>query len=295
MSRIGASANEAWFALIRDIVQEGEYSKPRGLVCRELLGRQSVVDMALPVVSMRPNLGYKFLTAEAWWILTGRNDVSSIAPYSRHIGTFSNDGFMFDGAYGPKIVDQMRFAVDSITNDDWSRQSVIDIWRPNPRESKDTPCTLSVQFLLRPDLTGAEKVLRLHCVDTMRSSDAWLGWPYDVFNFSCLSAYVALRLRYKTGRKIELGNLYLNAGSQHLYECPKQDGVTNIPYEWDDVKKIWDLALTPEQNRTRWINVGRPYKRLNLDLFPSPQHFIDHLAACKDRLARTDWLLEFCQ
>jgi thymidylate synthase len=65
---------------------------------------------------------------------------------------------------------------------------------------------VSVQFLIRDGL--------LHVVDTMRSSDLWLGWPYDIFNFSMLARYVICHLKQKP----ELGVIVLQAGSAHLYE-----------------------------------------------------------------------------
>jgi thymidylate synthase len=52
----------------------------------------------------------------------------------------------------------------------------------------------------------------------MRSSDIWLGVPYDVFNFTMLTGYLMLLLREKGLDNLELGYLYLNAGSRHLYE-----------------------------------------------------------------------------
>ena len=52
----------------------------------------------------------------------------------------------------------------------------------------------------------------------MRSSDAWLGWPYDAFNFTCISIYTLLQLMHQHRKTYKLGNLSINAGSQHLYE-----------------------------------------------------------------------------
>ena len=83
------------------------------------------------------------------------------------------------------------------------------IWRPNPRDSKDIPCTVSIQWLIRDNT--------IHCIDNMRSSDIWLGWPYDIFNFTMLTGYIMLLLRERGIDNLKLGNIYLNAGSQHLY------------------------------------------------------------------------------
>jgi len=296
----GPTANAAWLGLLRDVYDWGAEVKPRGLTCREILANTSVVDMNYPIVTARPKLGYKFLTAEAWWILTGRNDVESIKPYSPHIASFSNDGVRFDGAYGPRIIDQLRFIVDTLEGDWESRQAVLEIWRPNPRPSKDIPCTVSVQWMVRRHVDGAGlETFRLHCFDTMRSSDTWLGWPYDVFNFSMLSAYVALMLRdrvrarnkdhaaYELVRPLEnlrLGSLHLTAASQHLYVHPKQDGATNIPYSLDDVAN----ALAGDTHKPA------SYSPVNLDEYEKASDLLLHLSYCKDGEGRlTGFLSEF--
>jgi hypothetical protein len=55
----------------------------------------------------------------------------------------------------------------------------------------------------------------------MRSSDAWLGVPYDIFNFSVVTAYVAWlyneRMKFVPKRCVTLGTLHLTMVSSHLY------------------------------------------------------------------------------
>jgi hypothetical protein len=69
---------------------------------------------------------------------------------------------------------------------------------------EDIPCTISLQWLLRWD--------KLHCTVNMRSSDAWLGLPYDYFTFSQLTNVLASRLR------VPVGTITMNLASSHLYE-----------------------------------------------------------------------------
>jgi thymidylate synthase len=179
----------------------------------EVIGNQVRVDMRHPVVLSRTRrLNYKFMAAEAWWILSGKRDTQSIGKFCKNILQFSDDGETFFGAYGPKIRNQLGSVIRCLEMDRDSRQAVINIWRENPPVSKDIPCTLSAQFLIRDN--------KLHCIDTMRSNDVWLGFPYDVFNFSMLSWKVLdeLRFRNPSYQSLELGSLYLNAGSHHLYE-----------------------------------------------------------------------------
>ncbi len=213
--------------------------------------------MTRPVVTVRSRkLGRKFLAAEAWWILTGRNDVASIAPYSKDISKFSNDGRRFDGAYGPRVVDQLRYVCDALINDKDTRQAVMTIWRSNPQPSKDIPCTVACQWMIRQ----RGSVRRLHCVDTMRSSDAWLGWPYDVFNFSMLSTLILLTIRERDEslKDVQLGSLILQAGSQHLYET-----------DFHGVEKLFEA---PEYDE---------YAPLDLNDFANPEELVESLACRK--------------
>lgn len=206
----GNTANEMWLNTIFYLMNNGKMSKPRNMDVLEALNVSVSCHMRKPIVTCkRRDLGYKFLFAEAHWILTGDNRVETIAPFSKMISKFSDDGETFYGAYGPKIQAQLYHVYNTLTRDPESRQAVITIWRENPRLSADIPCTISAQFLIRDN--------KLHCIDTMRSSDLWLGLPYDTFNFSMLSSYILLWLNLKNGWNLELGQLYLTAGSLHLY------------------------------------------------------------------------------
>lgn len=204
------TADYQWLQMLEKVMESQNVVNPRGKTCREVLNYKSVVDMQFPIVTVRQRkLGYKFMAAEAYWILTGDNRVETIKPYSKAIETFSDDGKTFFGAYGPKVVDQLLYVVETLAKDQDTRQAVMTIWRENPPASKDIPCTVAVQFIIRNR--------RLNCIDNMRSSDAWLGWPYDVFNFTMLSYYIILTLSIDFGIHLLPGLLYMNCGSQHVY------------------------------------------------------------------------------
>jgi thymidylate synthase len=208
------ATSNVWRKLLADIIYTGSYAAPRELQTREILGCQTRVPMSYPVMGVQERkLGYKFMAAEAAWIMSGDNRVATISPYSKQISRFSDDGTFFFGAYGPKIRDQLPYVISKLKVDIKTRHALINIWREQPRATKDVPCTVSLQWVIRNN--------KLHCIDTMRSSDVWLGWPYDVFNMSMISLYLLVELRtqaYDQFKHIELGDLILTAASQHLYE-----------------------------------------------------------------------------
>ena len=202
--------NYVWMTLLDDLLETGNIIAPRGQPTRELIAYKTIIPMNQPFVTVHQRaLSRNFACAEAAWILSGDNRLSTLLPHAPSYARFSDDGETLSGAYGPPVIDQLPYVWRTLLDDPMSRQAVLTIWRPKPGKSLDVPCTVSLQWLIRND--------RLHCLASMRSSDAWLGWPYDVHTFSMISAFLALRLRpHLSG--IDLGNLYLTAGSQHLYE-----------------------------------------------------------------------------
>lgn len=249
MTKFIGSATSEWLLMLEAIVQHGYPAFPRDKEIKELLATQLKFDMEYPVVSTKlRKLGYKFMAAEAYWILTGDNRVETIAPYSKAIANFSDNGVTFDGAYGPMIKQQFDYVVDALVKDNDSRQAVLTIWRPSPAPSKDIPCTVAVQFFIRDGF--------LHCIDTMRSSDIWLGVPYDVFNFAMLSIQVGLALREREVH-VSLGHMVLQAGSQHLYATNFEEAEAVL----EDDTDAFDSAAVP----------------ITLDMFGSRKHHLEWL------------------
>lgn len=244
------SANVEWLMAVERILAQGAIVSPRGQKTFEILGNQTAISMQEPVVTLiERNINLKFLFGEAWWILSGSNRVTDIAPYMNAIKQFSDNGISFRGAYGPQIIEQLDYVIDSLSNDEYSRQAILTIWRQNPRPSKDIPCTVSMQWFIRDG--------RLDCSVYMRSSDMFLGWVYDVFNFSCVSAYIAIALRLFHYPDLQLGRLILTAGSQHIYE-------RNV----EDVKR----CLNTEDKVNSF-----PFEIFNLGLYSHPEQFVDEL------------------
>jgi thymidylate synthase len=201
------SMDSAWLRLLCDVYYHGVKVCPRGKETKELINSQIIVKMDTPVLTViERKLGYRFMCAEAAWILSGDNRVKTLAPYSKIISNFSDNGFNFFGAYGPPLKKQTDYLIRTLRKDPSTRQAVATIWRKNPKASKDIPCTLTCHFLIR------EK--RLDLVVNMRSSDVYLGVPYDIFSFSMWAAYILLESKLD----LTLGFLYQNAASRHIYK-----------------------------------------------------------------------------
>ncbi len=203
---VGDTADDVYANLLHAILGRGELVCPRGKETLEL--RPSVVHLtdSLRNIVTHParNLNYQFMVAEWLWMAAGMDDVETIAFFNKNIAQFSDDGRTFYGAYGPRIAAQLSYVIETLRRDRDSRQAVLMIWQPAPPATRDVPCTLSLQLLLRRD--------KLELIATMRSSDAWLGLPYDLFNFTRLQAGIAAELG------VGPGPATLVLGSSHLYE-----------------------------------------------------------------------------
>jgi thymidylate synthase len=208
----GNSINQEWVYTIRSITVKGVEVEPRGQKTSEILHHTVSVDMRYPVLTIPSRrLSYRFMAAEAYWILSGDDSVEGIAPWNSKIASYSDDGKTFFGAYGPKIVSQLKYVVEKLQTDQDTRQAGMTIWRESPPDTKDVPCTVAIFANIR------NYKLNLHVF--MRSSDVWLGLPYDVFNFSMLGHLICGHLLngYISKLPVEPGNLYLTAMSSHIY------------------------------------------------------------------------------
>lgn len=209
----------AWRRRLGIILDSGRVVAPRGKRTLELLNPQPLVlDLARPVVTLRERkLNYRFMVAEALWILSGSNRLSPLTRFVKRMAEFSDDGETLAGAYGPPVTEQLPYVVKSLVHDRWTRQAVLTIWRPSPKPSKDIPCTIGMAFSVRDD---ADRGPLLHQSVWMRSSDAWLGVPYDMFSFAMVGVFVACAVNRLLAHAdtVGLGTLAIHMVSSHLYE-----------------------------------------------------------------------------
>lgn len=149
---------------------------------------------------------------ELLWYLTKATELEYIdwfnpGKYNKE----SSDKKTVRSGYGDRLFkwrgfDQMQNVIDLLRDRQSSRQAVIQIIDAEDiaSKAKAIPCTNTLQFLVRAE--------RLHLVVSMRSNDAYLGFPHDVFAFTMLQELVARTLN------VELGTYIHNVGSFHLYD-----------------------------------------------------------------------------
>lgn len=239
--------NDVYQSRIRHILQCGDIVNPRGMPIIEQVGAWLTYDCLYPVVSLNERrLNYSFMFAEAAWILSGSNKLNDVVGYMSRLREFSDDGQTMSGAYGPPFVGQVPYILETLRRDQDSRQAVMTIWRQSPTISKDIPCTVSIQFLVRHQ--------QLNAIIFMRSSDALLGLPYDMFTFAMMTHFIAIHLG------LHVGNNTIFIGSSHAYsrdfdrlekirdekEYGDYDPINSLVFNTpgDLVDALWSLANT---------------------------------------------------
>ncbi len=161
---------------------------------------------------------------ELLWYLAKADDVEQIAYYISAYRDDAEDGRIY-GAYGPRMftmrgINQWESVAGLLKERGSSRKAVIQMLNAEDVAlgKKEIPCTCDFQFMIRNG--------RLHMVSHMRSNDAFLGLPHDVFAFTMMQEMLARKLG------VELGEYVHMVGSLHLYEEHEGDARQYIDEGW---------------------------------------------------------------
>ncbi|MDV6263889.1 thymidylate synthase [Rhodococcoides yunnanense] len=181
--------------------------------------------------------------AELNWYLTGTSDTGTITHYIPiYANEIESDGSI-RGAYGPRIFgngdnNQIRNIIELLKEKPHTRRAVVQIFDKSDiskgKRFKDIPCTTTMQFLLRDGC--------LSLIVTMRSNDAYLGLPHDIFVFTMIQEIVARSLNCELGRYIH------NVGSLHLYEERLDDVEAFLKEGWQST----DSSMKPMPSGAQW-------------------------------------------
>lgn len=162
----------------------------------------------------------EYLIGELLWYFNARNDVEFISKFGSLWKRISDDGLTNNSAYGHIIFkkhgfNQLNKIIELLKKDPSSRRAVININIPNEKviETKDEPCTIAIQFLVRDG--------KVNCTVMMRSNDIWFGLPYDIVFFTTLQKIIANELN------LEFGSYTHFATSLHMYQR-NRESISNI-------------------------------------------------------------------
>ncbi len=147
------------------------------------------------------------------WTLGANNRTEDISFYQPKARAYSDNQITIPGSnYGMRIfesrpgLNQAEGVIKKLENEVGSRRGAIAIWQPEDavRDLNDIPCAFGMFFHLRED--------QLILTTVMRSNNAFLLLPYNMFEFSLLGEMIAVTLGVKLGPYVHF------AASMHIFD-----------------------------------------------------------------------------
>ncbi len=178
--------------------------------------------------------------AEIAWFLRGTKSVVWLKKYTGMWDKFTEpDGRTIENAYGYRWRkhfnrDQIEKAITTLLDDMSSRQVVICAWDPAEdglgEQSKNFPCPTHFTLNIVDGL--------LHSALFLRSSDIFVGLPYDVMGHAFLMDMFATELGVK------LGVLHITLAHAHLYQVHHEMAVLSIAANgFDNLMRLPNRSL----------------------------------------------------
>jgi thymidylate synthase len=182
---------------------------------------------------------------ELLWYLSGGNGLEFITYYVKRYAQESDDGLTVHGGYGPRLFamggqyNQIENVIALLKTRPSTRRAVIQLFDAGDIAApyKEIPCTCTLQFMVRDK--------RLQMLTHMRSNDAFIGLPHDVFAFTMLQEIIARSIGS------EIGPYKHAVGSLHLYEDDKQRAVEYIREGFQP-----RIAMPPMPTGDPWRSIG---------------------------------------
>lgn len=265
--------------LMQTLARDFDYeSAPRGQPIRELIAASFTLTNPRNRLIMSPirAANYGFGVGELCWYVRGDIDLETMLYYNKRMSRFSDNNMTINSAYGARILNKKWFGdspvedvgqfdnvIEELKKDPDSRRAVMHINEPRDLfkavtiGSKDVPCTMSLQLLIR------DRKLHMHVL--MRSNDVVWGMPYDVFSFTCLMECFLYKLQEAGVPVDDLGCYHHTAGSLHLYEThfkmaeevSNEELLDTSPMKPFTLAEMQDLAETVEPILRTGDTVGR--------------------------------------
>ena len=215
------------------ILDEGEHISPTKGSAKELSGVVLEISNPLARISRTETRGRPFsCLGELCWYLSKTNKLDFIEYYVPGYKTYA-DGDVIIGGYGPRLfswknVDQFTRVVDLLKKNPASRKAVIQLFDSEDLvvDYKDVPCTCTLQFMVRQS--------QLHMFAHMRSNDAFLGLPHDVFCFTMLQEIMAKALGVKLGKYKHM------VGSLHIYDKDENQARLFLDEGWQPTGNLME-------------------------------------------------------
>jgi thymidylate synthase len=277
---------DVYFRLLRELLQSvhhEERNERTGRVVRQLPGgvsfRLDLSDGRIPVPGLR-KVHPRTAAAEVAWFLRGDQSVAWLREQRVRIWDMfvEDDGETVEAAYGYRWRrhfrrDQIDGAVAALAMDPSNRRIFVSAWDPATdglsqlQQQRNVPCPVGFTLSI---VNG-----RLHSSLFIRSSDVFVGLPYDVMGHAILMRVIEMTLDKARFAAIGapavpfgLGSMHVTLAHPHLYEPHFDMAATalhQVPVEEGPklaVDSLFDLSFFDSVNADRHPEFVEQYARL---------------------------------
>jgi thymidylate synthase len=209
-----------YLELLEDVMENGVEKEDRtGTGTYSVFSRQLRYDLSkgFPLITTK-RIHLKSVIHELLWFLRGSNNVKYLNENGVHIwDEWANKGGFLGPIYGVQwrrwetvegheiYIDQISKVVESIRNDPDSRRHLVSAWNVGELQYMALPpCHYAFQFYVSEG--------KLSCMFNMRSTDVFLGLPFNIVSYALLTHMVAQQC------DLEVGELIWSGGDVHIYK-----------------------------------------------------------------------------
>jgi thymidylate synthase len=254
----------AYLDILRDLITKGNVRQTRNSITKSLFSRNLTFDLknGFPLLTtkkmffrgifeelmffIRGNTNTKILEEKGvkiWKDNTTRTFLDNVGlnhyqegdmgpMYGYQLRFFNANYKDCNDNYLNKGVDQLKYVIDTILKDPFSRRIIMTTFNPaQVNEGCLFPChSLMIQFYIRED----NDIYYLSQQNYIRSNDIFLGNPYNIASFALMSYLLCHHLNYITkSNKYKPDMLYITLGDYHLYKDhyeAAQEQINRTPY-----------------------------------------------------------------
>ena len=280
----------AYLDILRDLITKGNERQTRNSITKSLFSRNLTFDLnnGFPLLTtkkmffrgifeelmffIRGNTNTKILEdkgVKIWKDNTTRTFLDNVGlnhyqegdmgpMYGYQLRFFNANYKDCNDNYLNKGVDQLKYVIDTILKDPFSRRIIMTTFNPaQVNEGCLFPChSLMIQFYIREE----NDIYYLSQQNYIRSNDIFLGNPYNIASFALMSYLLCHHLNYITkSNKYKPDMLYITLGDYHLYKDhyeAAQEQINRTPYPFPqlNIKKYHDNIEDYEYEDIEMIN-----------------------------------------
>lgn len=251
----------------------------------------NLTDGLLPVAGNR-RYWPRVAAAETAWQFMGTQDPDFILSKAPKLWKdFVRDG-KIETAYGHRWRqhfgrDQLRLAVEELISNPTNRQLYISAWDPSRdglggKQPPNVPCPVGFSLTRTP----AEPADMVHLSVFIRSSDVFVGLPYDVMCYALTLDAIAATANCRPGYlHVTLAHPHIyHVHLPHLEDCiagPQEESLKGM--HWEARKKredrrIWTCDVEPQL--PAWTVA---------DIEERPDDYVEHVRRLSNRANSSDW------